>query len=114
MLMKAKKGKCLLIDNIGETAMLELLAEEATELSFACQKLARLLRGENPVYGYTEEQLVEDIHEEVADVAVCFKAMSCTEMLDDDKVEDIMNAKFERIRERFKGKEEKNDAESGA
>ena len=60
-----------LIDVIGTPAMLEQTAEEANELAFACLKLARMLRGENKVYGRTEEELVDNLEEEFADVLVC-------------------------------------------
>ena len=38
----------MMIEKIGEPAMLEQLAEEAAELSHAALKLARIIRGENP------------------------------------------------------------------
>lgn len=38
----------MIIDIIGEPALLEQTAEEAIEFGHACQKLARKLRGENP------------------------------------------------------------------
>lgn len=38
----------MMIEEIGTSAMLEQLAEEAAELSQAALKLARALRGENP------------------------------------------------------------------
>lgn len=37
-----------MIDAIGEPAMLEMLAEEASELTQAALKASRVLRGENP------------------------------------------------------------------
>lgn len=37
-----------ILDAIGEPAMYEMLAEEATELAHAAQKMARILRGEKP------------------------------------------------------------------
>lgn len=37
-----------IIDEIGEAACLEQLAEEAAELAQAALKMARIIRGENP------------------------------------------------------------------
>jgi NTP pyrophosphatase (non-canonical NTP hydrolase) len=50
----------------GETACLELLAEECTELAHACLKLARKQRGECPTPA-TQLETVKAIHEEIAD-----------------------------------------------
>lgn len=61
----------MLIEKIGTTAMLEQTAEEAVELALACLKYARFLRGENKVYGYSEEELKEKLTEEMADVNIC-------------------------------------------
>lgn len=55
-------------DAIGEAAALEMLAEEAAELSAAASKLARIVRGENParlgIYDATENLAEEltDVH----------------------------------------------------
>ena len=54
-------------DTIGEPAMYEQLAEECTELSHACQKLARILRGENPTPARSEV-VAKSINEELVDV----------------------------------------------
>ena len=54
-------------DRIGEPAMYEQLAEECTELSHACQKLARILRGENPTPA-RPEVVAKNINEELVDV----------------------------------------------
>lgn len=69
----------MLIEAIGTPAMLEQTAEEATELAFACLKLARHLRGENKVHGRTEEEMVANLEEEFADLFVC-----CNELKDGD------------------------------
>lgn len=57
-------------DLIGEAALLEQLAEEASELSKAALKKARILRGENPT-PVTLEQADEDLIEEYTDVIHC-------------------------------------------
>ena len=60
----------MIIDTIGEPAMLEQTAEEAIELAHACLKLARKLRGENPT-PVSEEDAQEQVILEAADVEVC-------------------------------------------
>lgn len=40
----------MLAEAIGTPAMLEQTAEECVELAQSCLKLARLMRGENPVH----------------------------------------------------------------
>lgn len=61
----------MLIEKIGKPAMLEQTAEECVELAHACLKLARYYRNENKVYGKTEEELLDNLVEEMADVVVC-------------------------------------------
>ena len=61
----------MLIEKIGKPAMLEQTAEECVELAHACLKLARYYRGENKVYGKSEEELLDNLVEEMADVAIC-------------------------------------------
>lgn len=51
--------------------MLEQTAEECAELAHACLKLARYYRGENKVYGRSEEEMLNNIIEEMADVKLC-------------------------------------------
>ncbi len=99
--MKSKPGQSLLVDRIGETAMLELLAEESTELTFACLKLARMMRGENPVFGHKAQELIENLHEEIADVYVCYAEMFSACMIDGKMFCENVERKQERIRERF-------------
>ena len=61
----------MLLEKIGKPAMLEQTAEECVELAHACLKLARYYRGENKVYGKTEEKLLDNLAEEMADVGIC-------------------------------------------
>ena len=65
----------MLIEKIGKTAMLEQTAEECAELAHACLKLARYYRNENKVYGKTKEEMLDNLVEEMADVAICFDEM---------------------------------------
>ena len=86
-----------IVDRIGLPALLEQTAEECAELSHACLKEARRLRGENPT-PCAEEECKVAIMEEMADVALCL------DMLDDsDYTLDpiIANAKLERWRKRL-------------
>lgn len=61
-----------IINEIGEPAALEQLAEESAELAQAALKLARILRKENP----TPKKFGEGFHafqEELADVRLCIR-----------------------------------------
>lgn len=58
--------KIEMVDAIGKPAMYEQLAEEAGELAHAAQKMARILRGENPT-SVTEEEARRNLVEEFTD-----------------------------------------------
>lgn len=60
----------MMIEKIGEAAMLEQLAEECTELAKAALKKARILRGENPT-PVTIEGAEPNLIEEYTDVSMC-------------------------------------------
>lgn len=95
-----EKGS-FLVGRIGIAATYELLAEEAAELAHAAQKLARAVRRENPVFGHTCEELVINLHEEIADVKICIRELREAETLDADLVKDFVRKKTERMRERL-------------
>lgn len=59
-----------MIEKIGSSAMLEQLAEEATELAHAALKLARIERGENPS-PVLKEVAMDHLIEEYTDVVQC-------------------------------------------
>ena len=59
-----------MVDAIGEPAMLEMLAEEASELTQAALKASRVLRGENPTPVTVAEALTHLV-EEYTDVVQC-------------------------------------------
>lgn len=59
-----------ILECIGPAAMLEQMAEEAAELSKACLKLVRVIRGENPT-PVTKNQAVDSVIEEYTDVMQC-------------------------------------------
>ena len=64
-----------MIEKIGAAAMLEQLAEEATELAHAALKLARIERGENPT-PVLKEDAMDHLIEEYTDVAQCAEELS--------------------------------------
>lgn len=59
-----------IVDQIGEAAALEQLAEEATELAHAALKLARITRGENPT-PVDRSKALDALIEELGDVRLC-------------------------------------------
>lgn len=79
-----------MIDIIGEPAMLEQLAEEATELAKAALKLARIERKENPT-PVTKEEATLNLIEEYTDV------MQCTEELGLLPNREQMEEKYKRF-----------------
>ena len=64
-----------MIEKIGAAAMLEQLAEEATELAHAALKLARIERGENPT-PVLKDAAVSHLIEEYTDVVQCAEELS--------------------------------------
>lgn len=104
-----------LIDEIGEPAVLELLAEECTELAHAALKLARIKRGENPT-PTTEEEAITSLIEEMADVDICAAAVSMCDWYDKLQEMTISIRKSERMVKRLDGKRgtavNRKDAES--
>ena len=64
-----------MIKEIGEPAMLEMLAEELAECAHEVLKLARVLRHENPT-PKTEKEVRESLREEWTDVVQCAKELS--------------------------------------
>ena len=96
-----------LVDAIGVPAMFEMMAEEATELSYACQKFARYLRGENLVHGKTEEEMLANVHEEMADVYVTLRELrKITDLVDNEKIADTIDYKRKRMAKRLGLKED--------
>ena len=91
-----------LVNAIGEPAMLEQTAEECAELSFACLKLARMLRGDNKVHGHTEEELRENLTEEMADLYLCLNEMLLGGIADYKDVNSYVDYKTERMNKRLR------------
>lgn len=93
-----------IVDYIGKAALLEQTAEEASELSQACLKMARKIRGENPTPKDTND-ILENLNEEIADVSAC-----CNELVDGgiasyDSIGGITIRKYKRWYERVKNEE---------
>lgn len=91
-----------LVDKIGVPALLELMAEEATELAFACLKLSRYMRDENPVVGRDGADLYSALDEEVADVYVTLREVrKANDLVNNDKVAEIIDQKRKRMNKRL-------------
>lgn len=91
-----------LSDKIGEPAMLELMAEECSELAHASLKLARFMRDENPAPDHNGINLVANLEEEIADVYIILRELRKTDLLvDDDNISTIMDRKRKRMNERL-------------
>ena len=86
-----------MINEIGEPAMLEMLAEELVECAHEALKLARVKRQENPT-PRTEKEVRESLREEWTDVVQCAKELSL------DVNWNQIEVKKKRFEERWKGK----------
>ena len=86
----------MLLEKIGEPAMLEQLAEECSELAQAALKKARILRRENPS-PVTEEMANANLEEETADVLLCINELISAAEIHMASVEKIMAAKRKRM-----------------
>ena len=64
-----------MIKELGEPAMLEMLAEELVECAHEALKLARVKRGENPT-PKTEKEVRASLREEWSGVVQCAKELS--------------------------------------
>jgi NTP pyrophosphatase (non-canonical NTP hydrolase) len=89
-----------IIDSIGLPAVLEQLAEECSELAQASLKYARLLRGENPT-PKTEQECLEALTEEMADVELC-NSLLTADHVDFDAVMELIEVKDKRWHERLR------------
>lgn len=99
--MTDKEPKAL-VDVIGEPATLELMAEECGELSHACLKLARYLRGENPAPGHSYPDLTTSLEEEMADVYVTLRELrKIKNLVNNERVADAIDFKRKRMYERL-------------
>ena len=96
----------MLIEFIGEAAMLEQAAEELAECAQACLKLARYKRGENPTYK-SAESIYDNLHEEIADVHICFNELEQGKLIDEKQVLNQIQYKIKRMLTRLSESEKK-------
>lgn len=90
-----------IVEKIGLPALLEQCAEECSELTHACLKLARKMREENYT-PKTMEECIEALKEEIADVELCLNAILDTKLIcTDSDIVDIYFAKEKRWKERL-------------
>lgn len=91
----------MIVEKIGEPAMLEQTAEECIELAHACQKMARHMRGENPVYKPYEE-IHSNLIEEIADVYICIDELLNSGFVSYTAIDSEIMTKRERMEKRLK------------
>lgn len=95
-----------IVNRIGLPALLEQTAKECSELSQACLKYSRKLRGENPT-PKTEQDCVAALMEEISDVRLCIAQLDLVGLYDYSFVLDTMGNKLlrwhKRLREAGKG-----------
>lgn len=85
----------IIVKHIGKPVLLEQAAEECTELSHACLKMARKMRGENPT-PKTMEEIKYSLTEEIADVLLCVQFIIDADLVDDEHVDEIITEKHKR------------------
>lgn len=93
-----------IVDYIGEAALLEQTAEEASELSQACLKMARKIRGENPTPKDTND-ILENLNEEIADVILYCNELVDVRIASYDDIGGMAMKKYKRWCERVKNEE---------
>lgn len=89
-----------LIEEIGEPATLELLAEECIELSHAALKLARVERGENPS-PVKKLAAVQKVLMEMADTQIAISEICQCDWFSVDFVTDTREFKRNRMEKRI-------------
>lgn len=96
--------KKVIVPNTTLETAIDQMAEEATELSHAAQKLARIIRGNSPS-PVTLVQAIEKLKSEFADVVTC--SICLTEKgfcLDGEDVNEMIKNKICRWAERLEAK----------
>lgn len=86
-------------ENLSESELLALLAEEASELSQAALKLRRVITPNTAPSGKSKMEADANLLEEIADVYVC---LDCLGLLHSGDVEYIADAKVKRLAKRIK------------
>ena len=88
------------IEKIGMPAMLELCAEECTELAHACLKLSRKMRDENPT-PKSEEECTDALVEEIGDVLLCIDIIANSDLVSHESIESWRMWKADRMKDRL-------------
>lgn len=92
-----------IVQTLGPSAILEQAAEECAELSQACLKLARKLRGENPT-PVDMMTCLDNLCEEIADVSLCIDAIKEIGVLNPHHIDSNYEFKLNRWKERLNNK----------
>lgn len=90
-----------LAEEIGEAALLEMMAEECVEAAHAALKLARLIRAENPTPA-SGKVVRKNLAEEIADVSICVGEIFDAGLADREESRRIRHSKKVRMRERIR------------
>ena len=88
-----------IIDKVGESAILEQLAEECAELAKAALKLSRVMRKENPT-PVTVNDAFDNLVEEIGDVRLLLRVTDF--MCDGIPTQDMEEYKLQRWEHRIK------------
>lgn len=94
-----------IVKQVGLPAVMEMLGEEGAEMTHACLKYARQLRGENPT-PKTKEECRDALVEEVADVQLVIDLLTMSGIIGDAEIRIRMGKKMQRWLDRL---EEKSD-----
>lgn len=90
-----------IIDKVGESAILEQLAEECAELAKAALKLSRVMRKENPTpVTVTVNDAFDNLVEEIGDVRLLLRVTDF--MYDGIPTQDMEEYKLQRWENRIK------------
>lgn len=95
-----KTGLKDIINFLGKEEMLNQLEEECAELIQAASKVKRAKKGLTPV---AEENAIEMLAEEIADVQLLIFMVAYAEKISDDKLTEIIGKKAVRWHERLLG-----------
>lgn len=93
--------------NTSGASRYEMLAEEAVELAHVAQKIARYLRGEQPIsLDMTPGKLRENLIEEYADVSLAFDAITGADSKVKAEVFEMNDQKLKRWYNRLRERED--------
>lgn len=90
-----------IMEEIGAPAVFEQTAEECIELAHTCLKMARKMRGENPVRKDYDE-IFKNLVEEIADVTNCLDILLEEDVVSHEAIESEMIYKRHRWKKHLK------------